>query len=145
MEKITTRVQQFRQHSNDRRAFCLNRSPPHGETAPSFHRKRQHTKPKLQFSSLLSEFRGTATKDTENLSSTSFSSCALTLSCERRGKRTHGQSSASSVPSFTCRLLRLEDTKERRRTMNHCLDRRSIILPQQLSGIRKSIAVGMMA
>lgn len=113
---------------------------------PVFSKEAAHTKPKLQLSSLMPEFRGTATKDTENLSSTSFSSCALTLSCEQRGKKTPWP-----VVCLLSSILRLPpspiggNAKKRWRAMNHCLDCRSIILPQQLSGIRESIAAGMMA
>lgn len=55
MEYITARVQQFRQSSEDRRdrrAFCLNRSPPHGEAVrPVSSQEAAHAKPKLQLSS----------------------------------------------------------------------------------------------
>lgn len=60
-----------------------------------------------------------------------LSSCTLTLSSERRGKKATVGRLPPRFPPSLAPLLIGGNAKKRRRAMNHRLGRRSIILPQQ--------------
>lgn len=99
-------------------SFRPNHSPPHGEAAPSFHRKR-HT-PKTETTTLVSAVR--VSWNSHEGHGKPFIHLLLLLRthsflpAEGENKTRRGRSSAFSAPSFArppARLLRLEETQKK--------------------------------
>lgn len=111
---------------------CLLKAKPPRQ----FHRKRHTHNLNYNSARLFCQFRGTATNDTENLSSTSLSSCTQFF-LRTEGKREEVKAGRLH-PRFPPSLNTSSDWRKRRKkkkrrwTMNHRLCRTSIILPQQL-------------